>query len=444
MTMVYGKAMVFATWLVSTAVGKVPTVDGVFSDWTTQSVVASDVSGDATGAFDITKVLATTDGTKLYVCFDTGSVRNLQNGEKHEGTLKLVLELPSSRRLTIDLRGKTATLDEYPEELIDWSQLDFVCLPTFASDRYELRLDLRKLGATICQRVKLNFVGSDELARPVPIVLKPRRSQQLEISLAKENSNNVRVVNLNTLHQGLRDAGRSSSIKRLLAAAQGDIYCFQEEWDEVEFRRAAPRVLPITEHLHLHWFYGCGVATTLPLQPLPMELVPGAAVAVTLPSEKKLVVFSVHLKCCGFAGSREDQRRVEQTKTVAKEIHKLRNGDFGEKLKESGVVVVGDYNLVGSRTPLDILKSAGMADWLLSRLGDNSAFTWRRVREEDPFWPGRLDIVCYDETRLKPTNGCIVDTSRLQEQTLDKLKLYAHDSWASDHLMIVADFQLVD
>ena len=129
---------------------------------------------------------------------------------------------------------------------------------------------------------------------------------------------------------------------------------------------------------------------------------------------------------------------------LVKDIQGLRSGEFGENLRQAGIVIIGDYNLVGSRKPLDVLQTAGLFDWVLPGLEDDTAFTWRRTRQEDLFWPGRLDIVSYDRARLEPSNGCIVNTSRMSEQSLRDLKLYAHDSWASDHLLIIADFQLAE
>ena len=51
-----------------------------------------------------------------------------------------------------------------------------------------------------------------------------------------------------------------------------------------------------------------------------------------------------------------------------------------------------------------------------------------------------MDALTHDG-KLKPLNGCVVDTSRLSEEVLSDLRLRAHDSLASDHLVLVADFQ---
>lgn len=54
---------------------------------------------------------------------------------------------------------------------------------------------------------------------------------------------------------------------------------------------------------------------------------------------------------------------MEQAEQLVQGIKKLRQGGFGENLKDAGIVIVGDYNLVGSRKPLDIVRAAGVKDW---------------------------------------------------------------------------------
>jgi endonuclease/exonuclease/phosphatase family metal-dependent hydrolase len=156
-----------------------------------------------------------------------------------------------------------------------------------------------------------------------------------------------------------------------------------------------------------------------------------------------VAVISVHFKCCGYTGSWQDEARVYQAQQLADKIRGLRKGEFGDKCRKAGIVVIGDYNLVGSRKPLDILKRVGLTDLLLRSAADGTAYTWRGITKDESFWPGRLDLLMYDRSFFKPSMGMIVDTTRLSSSTLCELTLNARDSLASDHLMLVADFQLV-
>lgn len=121
-----GAVLLIASMAVA-ARGQPPTIDGVFTEWSPALVVASDPKGDATGAFDVSEVSATTSGPELYLHFDIGTDLNLQSGPEGDGTLGLTITLPTGQRLNIDFRGRTALLEETP---IPWAQFAFICLPT--------------------------------------------------------------------------------------------------------------------------------------------------------------------------------------------------------------------------------------------------------------------------------------------------------------------------
>ena len=443
--MINANRIVAACWMCvslvfafSSAYRDPPTIDGVFSEWSDDHLAVQDAKGDATAAFDVTKVAARTNGSELYLHFNIGNEINLQNGQDSEGTLCVVLNLPQERQLTIDFRARTATLDG--EERVPWSTLNFTCLPTYASAEYELRVDLQEFDLAEGDEIQIDFSGSDELDEAITVVLDEAKERTASTFLATPPEGHIRIANQNTLWQGIADPVRSGFFKRLLKAANADIYCFQEESKEDKFREAARHVLPMRD-VNLHWSGGCGIAASLPLEPIAMGLNCCAAALIELPDENHLVVISVHLKCCGYAGSREDRMRIEQAEQLAQQIRKLRDGDFGDKCKDAGIVVIGDYNLVGSRKPLEVLRDVGLNDLLLHNGRDGSAYTWRGTREEESFWPGRLDLITYDPSVLRPTAGLVFDTARLSKLTLENLGLQATDSLASDHLLLVADFR---
>ena len=74
--------LLLVTWLLSVALGEIPTIDAVFSEWRGEHVVSRDEVGDATGSFDVTRLAAVTNGTELYLHFDIGTEINLQNGDE--------------------------------------------------------------------------------------------------------------------------------------------------------------------------------------------------------------------------------------------------------------------------------------------------------------------------------------------------------------------------
>ena len=431
-----------------------PRVDGLFGEWAEGSTVVVDESGDAQAAFDLSRVSARSQGTQLYLYFEMGQELNLQAGRGDEGTLRLLVDLPTGRRLSIDFRDRFACWADRPDERIPWTAIKFACQPTFAAKEYELRVDMAPLGARSGDELKVQFAGSDSLKEPVSVVLGDVPAPPGKMMMSGK-AGDVRIANLNTFYAGLSHPQRSERIRRLLSSVDADIFCFQEELNEDSFRTAAPRVVPRKggSALNVHWQGDCGIATCLPLQPLAMQFElrfsrtdpedreTGAAAAIQLPNGQYVVVCSVHLSCCGFRNDVRDQSRVREARRLASQIERLRAGEFGEHLRSAGVVVVGDYNLVGSRQPLAALESAGLTEYLLYGLADQVACTWRGDEDEE-FWPGRLDLLIYDATSLEPKSGFVLNTEDLSESLLSELGLRRDDSTASDHLLLVADFAL--
>ena len=98
-------AVILSLIFPGTSSASVIRIDGAFEDWKDVAVCARDPKGDATGAFDLTNVYAASQGSILYLRFDTGNLLNLQNGPENEGTLLIFIDLPDHRRLTLDTRG---------------------------------------------------------------------------------------------------------------------------------------------------------------------------------------------------------------------------------------------------------------------------------------------------------------------------------------------------
>ncbi len=418
--------------------GALPVIDGDVSEWSDASILARDKRGDADGAFDLGQVSALSSGTKLYLRFDSGRVLNLQSGPAEDGTLQILIDSPGKPQLEIDFRKRALSLGRTP---LRWSELGFVCLPTYASGEFELVIDLARVGIGPGDRVSINFGGSDQLDRPIELVLE-EATERPEEPIALSSNGAVRIVNLNTLREGFGDPERSSSIQRLLAASDADIICLQEEWDEQKFRNAVPEVVatPADRSLNVAWSRGRAIVTEWPMERLAIDLDSNLACRVDLPSGESLVVFNLHLKCCGSATGSEETRRIRQANQLVAGIKAIRRGQYGEKAREAGFVLIGDYNLVGSREPVTILESAGMQALAFSVPDGGAAYTWRGINGRESFYPGRLDWLTYDPRKLQATQSVIVDTTRMSQSALRRLGLKRDDSLASDHLLLVADF----
>ena len=150
----------------------------------------------------------------------------------------------------------------------------------------------------------------------------------------------------------------------------------------------------------------------------------------------------------GYIDSREDRLRIRQANdiiaTIA-DIHRGRHNEDEPPGTKPAIAIVGDFNLVGSRTPLDRIigkKSYGLKHWLIPNLIGESIVTWRGGSRAS-FAPGKLDYVIYSAKNLMPKNGFILDSELLNQRQRKQLKLDVADSKLSDHLLIAVDFQFL-
>jgi hypothetical protein len=411
-------------------------IDGDFVDWKSSHKIATDRKGDGAGVFDVTEVMAVVYGDYLYVNFslDQGSKTTLQNGRDVDGTLQLLVE-SGDQQLTLDLRARTFHCEN---QVYAWRDFDFRCLPTYAANRYELRLLLEDWDLA---NLTIDFRGSDRLDQPAAVTkfVQPAVDGESALDLKKEPQQ-FRLANLNTLDNGLADGERKQSLHRLLRAANADVYTFQEEWNEQKFRRALPQLKDtLSRELDSVWFGGCAIVSRLPIEPIGMTLDRAAAGLIKIDKDRYVAVISVHLKSAGHAGSREDLLRIQQAEQVVGEIQKMRQGKFGENARDAAVIVVGDYNLVGSRLPLDVFQGPGLSDVLFKDSKTGEAMTWQG-ETRTTFWPGRLDLLCHD-SKLTSTRGMILNSGTLTDEELEGTGLERSDSLASDHLMLIGDFE---
>jgi endonuclease/exonuclease/phosphatase family metal-dependent hydrolase len=237
---------------------------------------------------------------------------------------------------------------------------------------------------------------------------------------------------------------------RLLNSVQGDVYCFQEEWKTEGHGEILKRLMPLEGRgrWHIHKVHGNVIASKYPLKALPSKSDRYAAAHIVMLG-KDLFIINVHLKAMGYIGSEEDRLRIRQANEIIAtidEIHKGQYGKGGAPGTKPAIVIVGDFNLVGSRTPLDLIidkKDYGLKDWLIPNLIGESIITWRGGSRSS-FSPGKLDYVVYGVRTLIPRNGFILNSELLNRTERKQLSLDVADSKLSDHLLMTVDFQFSD
>ncbi|MCA9664579.1 MAG: endonuclease/exonuclease/phosphatase family protein [Myxococcales bacterium] len=437
-------------------------IDGLFDDWAALPELASDASGDQqSGGFDVVSLRATSRGSVLYLSLAGAAALNLFSGPAGAPALRVELSLPAGKRLTIDLLAHAIYQDGDPARTLTWGDIAFLIAPTYAAERYEMRVDLARLGVKRGDRIGIDVAGADALAAPVELDL----SYDAEPTATPRDSGRaadttVRVVSLNTQFDGLHDSARRDAIGRLLHAAAGDIYVLQEITNVTSSESSiAARLKAIDPHgdgaswnVHLDPDgRGRAIASRSALLPLPKPGQSGgyAAVALTLPGGQRLVIFDIHPVCCGYAGSSADKTRNAQLEEAAQLVKNLRGGTLGASFADyqsAPIIAIGDWNLVASRTPLDVMtdpNGPALERWPLRNLVGDDSYTWVAPPAADAFPPGTLDHVTHTPApALERRNGFVLDSGLLDAPTLSALGLQKGDSAATDHRMLVADFKL--
>lgn len=324
---------------------------------------------------------------------------------------------------------------------VSHAEAGFVFAPTYASDWYELRI-ARSEALGLADSSGVGFaVGREAWARLDTL---PRSARAIAAGTdsfyyrgAREGGV-VRVVSWNVEHTS--PAKNPEPFARVLRAVAPDVVLVQEwvDTDTERLRAWFEQHVGGTWHAHKDEAWGVGIVSRYPLSPAskPLRLrgeehpVRAARAYVETPTGRLLCV-SAHLKCCGSAGSDEDSQRMAEASLINNWIRAHDDGVVG-------VVVAGDMNLVGTRTPLELLAADADLDGSALdvaetfRDGDAAAYTWRDA--DSRFTPGRLDWLLTSGSSLALLRAAVLDTTNLRGPGVE-----AGDTDASDHLPIVAD-----
>jgi endonuclease/exonuclease/phosphatase family metal-dependent hydrolase len=157
------------------------------------------------------------------------------------------------------------------------------------------------------------------------------------------------------------------------------------------------------------------------------------AVQNTVEYEKQSIQFiSLHFRCCGGPTSDAEIQRQDEATTIRTAI---------ENQEKARWVIAGDWNLVGTTKPLQIVQKKNLAIVNAYQPDQLVMATWSDV--DSSFTPGRLDWMLYSPESLEVTKCFVFDTSDLLEATLTENELNSEDTAKlSDHLPLVADFKI--
>ena len=475
-------------------------LDGDFTDWGQVPVASHDPADAPTSIVDFKDVRIAGDDRYIYVQADfwkpisvqslsAGSISILVDEDGNTATGQTVKGAPG-----IDLvmeMGQGVAVRKYPTppaKPVDVALNDSDCTfaPRFGSPRFEFRLDRE---ATRHATVKLVFdqggsirdetetMPVDLPVRVLPVAPSPNERVPANDPLRRADGTALRVVIWNV--SGLSKIDRGPFL-RVLRAINADIVML----DEADPRRPAADIPawlnaieagktgPVWHAILGRAFQGTVVAAkgevssafdripyprgtieawTAPFAPdvRPMwrtsleESGVGTTGALAIVGGRRILAMPVDLASGGGPGSERDAQRILETTAMAAAARGVL-----PTIRADAVLIGGDFNLVGSHDPIDVLLNAGLdvdgsslADARALSLDGRTNATWRGLGG-GRFTPGRLDWMLYSDSALQQTGGFVFDTAALSPYWLSQHHLLADDSTStSDHLPVVADFR---
>lgn len=335
------------------------------------------------------------------------------------------------------------------------ADLNFYCLPTFASGSYEARFDRDRLAglpdagpvAVRVDQVRPDGTVLWSAAGTFDLPPRPAESARPAAAMPAKPRNATRLLAQNVLYSS--PLTNPDAFRRSITAINPDIILFQEwfntpqaviqNWVNTNLGAGWTVIAPNANE-------GVAIATRLPVLETVADLLPDSGPgrnarfigAVIQTKSGPLFAASIHLKCCGGANSSEDTRRIQEAASINQTVAAVLDRHPG-----ASVAIGGDYNLVGTRTPLDTLRAGLAADAgdltpvETITLGEPAALTW--VDDKSMFSPGRLDWVVVDAATTPIARAFTLDTRRLSDRALSDAGLERDDSHGSDHLPVVVD-----
>jgi len=457
-------------------------IDGRFEDWADVAPIYRDTRDDQLESdIDFGDLKVASDSMRLYLSFEIGVERNLQN----DNEIVLYLDTDNSSQTGRTVAGIGADIQWAFGRRVGTAHIsgDTVRLhqeniglrqgPTVTSTKFEISLNRNSMikwvplfpkdSIAILFRNEQDGVQDvlPDAPRKLEIVLSNQRPvQYTPIPLGRQDPRHLRVVSYNVLFEGLFE--RPGPFMSILQALDPDIICFQEIWNHSAKETAdlVALMLPDAPWYAEKSHEGVIVSRYPILDSHPTDVEQGNLWAlIDLPDEQfavDLSLINAHPPCCEDNAGRE-----LELDAIAAWIRELQSPGGRELIPGTPMVIAGDMNLVGYARQLEILLAgriinqerygpSHLPDWDGTALADvmpyhttgREAYTWRSINSYDrSFSPGRLDYILYSDSVLELGNHFVLCTSEMSQEELTAAGLVVYDTAvASDHLPVVADF----
>lgn len=278
------------------------------------------------------------------------------------------------------------------------------------------------------------------------------------IPLERDEENDLRILGFNAWNDNIFNRAYTNQYRRILEAIDPDIIAFQEIWDH-SAEETAERVEAL---LPGQWYAekkdrGNVTVSRFPILDARQILVwketgwsdehrlTATLIDTNEKNGSKLLLVNIHLR----AASRGEDDRWLEIDALKNFVHSARQPGGWIYLEEpTPIILVGDFNLVGSRGQLEAIES-NIQDWDGSGIDRVRArqtekrmhYTWRN--DNSGFSPGKLDYIFYTGSVMSLQNHYTLQVEEMSpgQRALYGLQ-YGDTQTASDHLPHVADFRL--
>lgn len=366
--------------------------------------------------------------------------------------------------------------------------VDLLAAPTFRSKQFEIELGnlvTDSNGETVNlldSTVRVLVSGPDgnllkaQSSAEYSILMSPPTTKDespLPIDLARSDATDIRVMTFNVKEDGIKSAVRQDAIARLIRSIDADIVALQEmvQTTDVELESyfsglsdGHPQTWHARKFLADDSLYNQILISRFPIL-FDVDIRGSArgkfngAVVLGLgpPRNEKVLVVALNPPCCDA----DERRQVEVDSIMATLREFMKNPvEWGGHVNMP-IILMGDSDFVGDPRQLHTILSGDISDelrfgedfapdWDGSRLTDSAAlhthsrhrFTY--IDAEQAYLPGLLDYVIYADSALSLEKSFVVFTPEMPNEYLKISGLKKTDSTvASDHLPVVADFQLI-
>jgi len=478
-------------------------IDEDFSDWDDVETFYEDPAGDNLyGTFDFKTMWVTNDDENLYIRIQTTQNIVLVNNSTDGVYMTLYIDTDNDASTGKSIDGMGAEI-EYTfgtrrgrsyltvERTIYHDDIGFIGAPTFSGNEFEFAIsrDARISGLPFftSNTIKIKFVAYTSSTLSAYYDRTPDlggfeytfQSGEIDpppsFSINKQSVEYLRILAYNIERDKITNdtPDIQQKFNNVFSAVQPDIIGFSEVYSSSS-QAVADRVenyLPSGDGQQWYNRKITGydvvlvsrfiIKNSYPIETKNVSDAHNASSAFLLDLRPKyesdMLIIVAHPKCCLTDGSEDSKRQNQFDAIMAFLRNAMNSGGVLTIPPNIPVVIMGDMNLVGDRRQYNTLITGNIyfnglwgedfaPDWDGSFLDDakpyvtNTGMTYTTNAGSYP--PGRLDFIVYSGSVMKLVNSYNFDTKKLSPELLYEYGLNANDTEVSDHLPVVADFDL--